>query len=258
MLLIMWYTPNLWIPSSYIYLHGVVNHQVSWTQRVNLCWVSTEILHCFSHCSKVNNSRYTTTWEHIMWRDTHTHTTYTCAHTHTTHTCAHTHTHTHACTKGIQMQEDISLIAYVKSCRITRDGLKAISTASFCLFSQSRMFSASFCFTLKLSQFLTADSNSIRMENGKRATNTRSSTVISKPWIKAKYISKPQSMYKPQHIYGSFQRKQIKAMHSTNYKFGINEAIHITCSMKLHIQQTHIVLDYGIEDNLTPSTLIGY
>ena len=58
---------------------------------------------------------------------------------------------------------------HVKSCRMTRAGLKGTSTLWLWVSFQLRMRSTSACFTRKPSQFLTADSSSTRMEKGSRA-----------------------------------------------------------------------------------------
>lgn len=58
--------------------------------------------------------------------------------------------------------------------RITRAGLKATSMplSTFWFSSQLRILLTSFCFTWKLSQFRTADSNKILIEYGNRPENT--------------------------------------------------------------------------------------
>ena len=55
---------------------------------------------------------------------------------------------------------------YVKSCKITRAGLNGISTSLLWLSCQFKIFSTSFSLTWKLSQFLTAASNSTLIEKG--------------------------------------------------------------------------------------------
>ena len=55
---------------------------------------------------------------------------------------------------------------HVKSCKMTRAGLKGISTDFPWLAFQLRMLSTSDCLTWYPSQFLTADSSSTRIENG--------------------------------------------------------------------------------------------
>jgi len=58
-------------------------------------------------------------------------------------------------------------VTHVKSCSMTREGLNGISTDMSRVRDQSKMFSTSFCWTWKSSQFRTADSNKTRMEYGR-------------------------------------------------------------------------------------------
>lgn len=58
--------------------------------------------------------------------------------------------------------------AHVKSCRMTRAGLKGTSIFLCCMTFQFRMFSMSSFFTRNSSQFRMAASRRTRMENGRR------------------------------------------------------------------------------------------
>lgn len=60
---------NTFLLSVKVHLDGVINDKVSWTNRIYLLWITTKLLHCIPHSSKVHHSRDSTTWtmlRHIM------------------------------------------------------------------------------------------------------------------------------------------------------------------------------------------------
>lgn len=63
--------------------------------------------------------------------------------------------------------------AHVKSCRMTRAGLKGTSMFLCCMTFQFRIFSTSFFFTKNWSQFRMAASRRTLIENGKDPSNKR-------------------------------------------------------------------------------------
>lgn len=40
-----------------VHLYGVIDDQISWTDRVDLLWITTELLHGVPHGSKVHHCR---------------------------------------------------------------------------------------------------------------------------------------------------------------------------------------------------------
>ena len=77
----------------------------------------------------------------------------------------------------------------MKSCNITLAGLKGISTLCVCFFSQSKMFSTSVCKTWNPSQFLMADSNNTRIENGSLSTKHKYKSTFYHKHPKLGHIS---------------------------------------------------------------------
>lgn len=74
--------------------------------------------------------------------------------------------------------------AHVKSCRMTRAGLKGTSMFLCCMTFQFRIFSTSFFFTKNWSQFRMAASRRTLIENGKDPRNKRRkhNKTNKKPW----------------------------------------------------------------------------
>ena len=51
--------------------YRVVDHHFSWSQRVNLLWVTAEFLNCFTHCCEVNDAGNSgeVLHDHAGWRE---------------------------------------------------------------------------------------------------------------------------------------------------------------------------------------------
>ena len=144
-----------YLPSSYIHLHRMVNDKISWTNWIYLLWITTKSDYCITHCSKINDSWYSTRNDNTNITSLPKKTKYLL-----------TKNNGHRFQFQFKPASCGRKITYVKSCNMTRAGLNGISTDCVWFSSQFKMLRTSFSKIWKLSQFLMADSNKTRIENG--------------------------------------------------------------------------------------------